>query len=256
MKLSERDTERYRADGFLALDQVLRPERFDALVAHFERELAALPPGARPEQMDVPHFTDPALFEWLLDPDVLDLVESVIGPDIALFSSHFICKPAGDGKSVPWHQDAYFWRDAIEPAAAAVTVWLAIDPSSRENGCMRVIPGSHLRNDTKYADLQGEDSLFDKQIAAVDESASVDVELRPGQCSVHAATLVHGSTANRSTNRRCGYTMRYMPTTVRFKHESVGHKHQVYLARGVDRAGNVYADPSRAYPELVEHRSW
>jgi hypothetical protein len=80
--------------------------------------------------MDVPHFTDPELFRWLLDPDVLDLVESVIGPDIALFSSHFICKPAGDGKSVPWHQDAHFWRDRIDPAEHANTVWLAAVASS------------------------------------------------------------------------------------------------------------------------------
>jgi hypothetical protein len=50
--------------------------------------------------------------------------------------------------------------------------------------------------------------------------------------------------------------MRYMPTSVRFKHDEVGHKHQIYLARGEDRAGNVYADPSRAYPELVDNRSW
>jgi hypothetical protein len=84
---------------------------------------------------------------------VLDLVESVIGPDIALFSSHFICKPAGDGKSVPWHQDAHFWRDRIDPAEHAITVWLAIDPSTRGDGRMRVIPGSHLGGGARHQDV-------------------------------------------------------------------------------------------------------
>ncbi|GGP76467.1 phytanoyl-CoA dioxygenase family protein [Saccharothrix coeruleofusca] len=246
----------YRAAGYLRRDRLLRPDRFEALAEHFERKLAALPDGQRPEHMDVPHFTDPELFGWLLDPDVLDLVEPIIGPDIALFSSHFICKPSGDGRGVPWHQDAFFWRDSIEPAARAVTVWLAIDPSTRENGCMRVIPGSHLRGAGRYRRSCDEEGVFDQELVPsdVDESSAVDVELERGQCSVHSAMLVHGSPPNRSSARRCGYTMRYMPTTVRFKHERVGHRHQVYLARGVDRAGNVYADPTRAYPELLANR--
>lgn len=247
--------ENYRENGYLKHSQLLRPDRFTALQSHFERKLAALPPGERPENMDVPHFTDPALFEWLLDPDVLDLVESLIGPDIAVFSSHFICKPAGDGKSVPWHQDAYFWRDSITPAADAITVWLAIDPSTSSNGCMRVIPGSHLGGSAQYRNLVSSTSVFNEELVEVDESRAVNIELAPGECSVHASTLVHGSPPNRSTQRRCGYTMRYMPTTVRFDHERKGREHAIYLARGRDRAGNVYADPDRAYPELLEHRT-
>jgi ectoine hydroxylase-related dioxygenase (phytanoyl-CoA dioxygenase family) len=173
-----------------------------------------------------------------------------------VFSSHFFCKPAGDGKSVPWHQDAYFWRETIDPAAQAVTVWLAIDPSTRENGCMRVIPGSHRGNASRYRDVDREESVFDEELdpSQVDESRAVPVELGPNQCSVHSGALVHGSHANTSPLRRCAFTMRYMPTTVRFNHEELGHKHQVFLARGVDRAGNTYADPARPHPHLVENR--
>jgi hypothetical protein len=224
----------FQTDGYETHDRLLTSSKFEALAAFFERKLAALPAGERPEHMDVPHLTDPALFEWLLDPDVLDLVESLIGPDIALFSSHFICKPAGDGKPVPWHQDAHFWRDSISPAGDAITVWLAIDPSTTENGCLRVIPGSHLAP----VEHQGNADAFFNQETPVDESRAVDVELERGACSVHSAMLVHGSPPNRSSLRRCGYTMRYMPTTVRFLQSG---SHKIYLARGVDRAGNTYA---------------
>ncbi|MET8763207.1 phytanoyl-CoA dioxygenase family protein [Lentzea sp. NPDC004782] len=224
----------FQTDGYETYRDLLAPARFEALARHFDRKLAALPAGARPEHMDVPHLTDPALFEWLLDPDVLDLVESLIGPDIALFSSHFICKPAGDGKPVPWHQDAHFWRDTIDPPGDAVTVWLAIDPSTVENGCLRVIPGSHL---TAVSHHGNADSFFNQE-TSVDESRAVDVELARGACSVHSALLVHGSPPNRSTTRRCGYTMRYMPTTVRFLKAG---EHRIYLARGRDHAGNTYA---------------
>lgn len=224
----------FQTDGYETHDGLLAPAKFEALAAHFEAKLAALPSGQRPEHMDVPHLTDPVLFSWLLDPDVLDLVESLIGPDIALFSSHFICKPAGDGKPVPWHQDAHFWRDTISPAGDAITVWLAIDPSTAQNGCLRVIPGSHLA----AVSHRGNDDSFFNQETSVDESRAVDVELERGACSVHSAMLVHGSPPNRSTSRRCGYTMRYMPTTVRFLKSG---EHRIYLARGRDHAGNTYA---------------
>lgn len=254
--LSEKELESFRDTGYLVYDQLLRPERFEALKEHFERKLSALPPDERPEDMDVPHFTDPELFRWLLDEDVLDLVESILGPDIAVFSSHFFCKPAREGKSVPWHQDAYYWRETIQPATEAITVWLAIDPSVRENGCMHVIPGSHQVNASRYRDVTDPRSVFDEELdpGQVDTSKAVPVELRPNQASVHVGGLIHGSEANLSPLRRCGFTMRYIPTSVRFNHEELGHKHQIYLARGVDRAGNVYADPTKSFPEVIKNR--
>jgi len=56
--------------------------------------------------MDVPHFTDHRAVPLALSPGVLDMVEPLLGPDIALFSSHFICKPRGTGQRVPWHEDS------------------------------------------------------------------------------------------------------------------------------------------------------
>lgn len=254
--LSPAQVAAYRTDGYTIGDGLLRPEAFTALKEHFERKLDALPEGERPEDMDVPHFTDPELFRWLLDSDVLDVVESVVGPDIALFTSHFFCKPAGDGKSVPWHTDGYFWREMIEPAGQAMTIWLAIDPSTLQNGCMRVIPGSQLDGDGRYRPATDDNSVFDEELdqSQIDTSRAVPVQLQPNQFSIHSGGLVHSSEVNRSTLRRCGFTMRYMSTAVRFDHEGVGHKHQIFLARGRDRAGNVYADPTRAHPELVATR--
>jgi hypothetical protein len=126
---SQSQVEFYRREGYLRFDQpVLPPDEFAALAGHFEQKLARLPADVRPEAMDVPHFTDTALFRWLFHDDVLDLVEPILGPDIALFSSHFICKPPGSGKRVPWHEDSYYWRGQMEPMEVC-TIWLAIDPS-------------------------------------------------------------------------------------------------------------------------------
>lgn len=227
------------------------PERFAELKSHFEELLAALPPGARPEDMDVPHFRDPALFDWMLDDAVVSLVTPILGPDVALFSSHFICKPAGDGKRVPWHQDSFYWRHMLSPCEV-VTVWLAIDPSTAENGAMRVIPRTHDGADLDYEPVDLTVNTFPKEIKRhlLREGEAVTLALEPNHASLHAAALVHGSEANKSARRRCGFTMRFISTRTRFQHETCGHYHQIYLARGRDHAGNVYADSARAYPEL------
>jgi hypothetical protein len=245
----------YHQEGYvLPRDPVFPEAEFAALRERFEGMLAALPPGVRPESMDVPHFLDPGLFRWLLSDSVLDLVEPVLGPDIALFASHFICKPAHNGKRVPWHEDSAYWRGMLEPMEV-VTVWLALDASMPGNGCMRVIPRTHHHGYSDYAPVDASLNVFANEIRADqrDESRAVDIVLRPNHASLHHAKLIHGSEPNCSEVRRCGYTMRYMSTHVRFDQQRYPW-HQIYLARGRDHAGNTYADPTRAYPELVAGR--
>ena len=65
---------------------------------------------------------------------------------------------------------------------------------------------------------------------------------------------MHGSDANTSDLRRCGYTMRYMSSAVKLNDEQSGKWHQIYLARGKDRAGNRYADPGKSYDHLARYR--
>ena len=88
----------YREKGYLKFGRIFTPAEMDALREHVDAMIAALPEGKRPEEMDVPHFEDPWLFRYLTDPRVLDVIEGFIGPDIVLWSSHFIAKPQGDGQ--------------------------------------------------------------------------------------------------------------------------------------------------------------
>jgi hypothetical protein len=110
-RLSPEEVSQYRSEGYvLPKGKVFSDEKFAALFEHFETKLAAWPKDQRPEAMDTPHFGDPKLNEWALAPEVVDLVEPLLGPDILLFSTHFICKPTGDGRRVPWHEDSAYWR--------------------------------------------------------------------------------------------------------------------------------------------------
>jgi hypothetical protein len=255
-RLSAPQMQQYQQEGYLILDQPIFPQaEFDALKAHFEAKLAALPADARPENMDVPHFTDPALFRWLASDAVLDLIEPITGPDIALFSSHFICKPRGNGKRVPWHEDSFYWKGMLEPMEV-VTVWLAVDPSSRVNGCMKVIPRTHDNGYSDYEPVDTAKNVFPTEIKKHqrDDSKAKYIELQPNHASLHDGKLMHGSDPNNSDIRRCGYTMRYIPTHVKLNMEKFAGTHHFYLLRGKDRGGNVYGDPSKSYDSMMAYR--
>jgi len=258
-RLGAAEVARYRADGYLVFPEpVFSEARFSALRDFFEKLLGDLPAGERPESMDVPHFMHPELLGWAFDPAVLDLVEPIVGPDIALFSTHFICKPKGNGKRVPWHEDSAYWAGQVEPMEVC-TVWLAIDPSTRANGCMMVIPRTHntgRRGFSDYAKVDPSASVFGTEIlpGQRDDASRVYIKLQPNQASLHDARIQHGSEPNTSQIRRCGWTLRFCPSRVRFNEARFDGTHQVYLARGVDRGGNRYADPTRAYPEVMRKR--
>jgi ectoine hydroxylase-related dioxygenase (phytanoyl-CoA dioxygenase family) len=229
----------YKENGYLKFGRIFTQPEMDTLRRHVDDMIANLAEGQRPEAMDVPHLKDPWLFRYLADPRVLDIIEAFIGPDILLWSSHFIAKPGGDGKAVPWHTDGAYWGERLKPMNV-ITLWLAVDESSRDNGCMRVLPGSHREKASmkEYEPVDHATNVFGAQIKPelLDESKAVDLELKVGECHFHDAWTIHGSSPNTSPKRRCGYTMRYMPANVVFSQDdwSKGHGHKIYLMRGRD----------------------
>lgn len=209
--------QRYERDGYLQYPQVLDPDRVREVSGHVEW-LQRKHPELRPEQLGhTLMWEDPFWVRLVADERLLDLVEPIIGPNIALFASHYICKPGGDGLPVLWHQDASYWP--LEPMEV-VTAWLAVDDSTVENGCMRVIPGSH-RGPALTHERHGQEAVLNTQISPsqVDESRAVDVELPAGGVSLHHPFLVHGSNPNHSPKRRAGLTIRYIPATTRITRE-------------------------------------
>jgi phytanoyl-CoA hydroxylase len=189
------------------------------------------------------HYHFRPLFDLCTDPRLLDLVEALLGPDVVLLYSHILNKKPG-GPRVAWHQDGpYWWR--VEPKVA-VTAWVALDDSGPENGCMRVIPGSHAgRRDLGQRQVDTPDliqarpyELPPEVVAAAD---AVDLVMRRGDVSLHDSYLVHGSEPNRSDRRRAALTIRYVPAATRITHTA---DRRQYLVRGrpVDN-GNVYFPP-------------
>lgn len=239
--LTEDQITQYREQGYtLQKKQLFAPEKMQKLTDIFEEQWALVGRKLNSE-LDTPHFRDERLLEFLLSDEVLDLVEPLIGPNIGLWSSHFICKEPLIGKQTPWHEDSAYWNGRLSRFDGIVTVWLAIDRSNRENGCMRVIPGTHNNGFSEYENVDEGENIFSTEIKKIDESKAIYFELEPGECSLHDSRIIHGAPPNKSPNRRCGYTMRYFSTEAQvIPDKNPGFK--VWLARGKDIAGSDFVN--------------
>ncbi len=259
-RLSAEEVARYRGEGYLIPSFRLAQRRIDSLQVSLER-LIRDNPDVRPEKLVSAHVVgrdgapnaegvrgNQDFLDLAMDPEILDIVEQVIGPDIILWGCHVFCKPAGDGFETPWHQDGHYWP--IRPLANC-TVWVALEPSTTENGCLRVIPRSHVQQQCHPHLLEDRIDLTLQLRAddgAFDASQAVDLELQPGQMSMHDVFMIHGARVNHSNLRRTGVALRYMPGSSVFEREinPVQGKSGVpvsfttrplWLLRGADRTG-------------------
>ena len=183
------------------------------------------------------------LFSWLgdlvRDDRIVDAVEDLYGPDLLCWTTNFFIKEARNPAFVSWHQDSTYWG-LDKPDV--VTAWIALTTSGKANGAMGFIPGTHAREQIPHRDTFAQNNLLTRgqEIAVdVDENAAVTVELRPGEMSLHHVRLVHGSPPNPSDDRRIGFAIRYIPTSV----AQVAGEDSATLVRGVDRHHHFEHEP-------------
>jgi len=254
--LDEKEIHDYHENGYVVPKYQLEVDFLKELQTALDT-LIANNPGVRPEKLVSAHIQNPQaegvrgsakFLELAMHKPIIDLVESVLGPDIILWGCHVFCKPASEGYETPWHQDGHYWP--IRPLANC-TVWVALEPSTKENGCLRVIPGSH-KSQKLYEHLHEdrEDLTLNQRMieGSFDESSAVDLELKPGEMSMHDIYMIHGAKANTSDLRRTGVALRFMPGSSLFDRSIQPHAGKtglnisfatrpIWLLRGSDRTG-------------------
>lgn len=226
-RLTEDEIAQYEAEGWVIPRWRLPADRTTAMREALD-ELLRRNPGVRPEKLVSAHIDGDngegvrGVSDFLAlarDPEIVELVSGVVGEDVILWGCHVFCKPAAEGYETPWHQDGHYWP--IRPLANC-TVWLALEPSTRENGCLRVIPRSHIGQQLhEHLHEDRQDLTLNQRMAdgSFDEADAVDLELQPGQMSLHDVYMIHGADANRSAQRRTGVALRYMPATSVFERD-------------------------------------
>jgi ectoine hydroxylase-related dioxygenase (phytanoyl-CoA dioxygenase family) len=142
--------------------------------------------------------------EYARHPAILDVVYSLIGPNLKIYLDQTLCKPPKIGSPKPPHQDSAYWTNIDPPNL--VICWMALDDATEENGCMRFIPGSHKLGVVEHKHLED----FRVEDEKVDYDNEICVPLTAGGCSFHHSLAMHRTDANRSLDRRIGLTVAYM----------------------------------------------
>lgn len=205
--------ERYCRDGFVFPVPVL-PAPAAASIARRVDTLAALC-RIQPVRLPFPHGYFRWAFELAAHPALLGAVERIVGPDILVWGTLILSKAAGSRSIVSWHQDCAYAR--FLDGSPALSAWIALTPATRESGCMRVIPGSPGAR-LPFTTEKEADDITSRGIRVTthfDQDRAVDLELRPGEASLHEISLIHGSDANRSALPRTGFIVRYATPAMR-----------------------------------------
>jgi ectoine hydroxylase-related dioxygenase (phytanoyl-CoA dioxygenase family) len=175
----------------------------------------------------------PLLAEIARTPAILDAVESILGPDLLVWSVELFIKEPGDGTIVSWHQDITYW--GMGETDEEVTAWLALSDVTVEAGCMRFIPGSHKGGIVAHKDTFADGNLLSRgqEIDGIEETLAEPGPLKPGEMSLHHGRCFHASAPNRSDDRRIGVAIRYVTPEVR---QADMARDYAMLVRGRDAA--------------------
>ncbi|MGB7323859.1 MAG: phytanoyl-CoA dioxygenase family protein [Rubripirellula sp.] len=212
--LEASDIEAWNRDGYLGPLDVYQAAEIADIRTYFDGLLAqAIAEGRDSYSISSAHLKHGRVWDMLTNPTIVGYISDLLGENVVGWGSHFFCKMPGDGKSVDWHQDCSYWP--LTPTKA-VTVWLAIDDSTLENGCMEVYSGSHQFGLIDFETSDADDgNVLDQSVKNPQNYGTLQqTPIRAGQISIHSDLLVHGSAPNRSKNRRCGLTLRYCPADV------------------------------------------
>ncbi len=233
--LTQAQVDYFHANGFVAPARALTPEEAEVFGRRFEAYEQAHGGWYELSKGQKLYLLQTWARDLASHSNILDAVEDVLGPDMFLWGFSLFVKDANDPGYVSWHQDSTYWG-LSEPDV--VTAWVALSPSTRESGCMKMMPGSHELEQLPHNDTLAKHNLLTRgqEIAVeVDESQAEYLELQPGEISLHNIRTVHGSEPNRSVNRRIGVAMRYIAPHVR---QINAERDSAWLVRGEDRYGH------------------
>ena len=154
---------------------------------------------------------DPLFLRYMQHPLFRQITRHYMGESVSIFRAMFMNKPADRGTELPWHQDVgWGWGVDTTPT---ITVWTALDPSTRDNGCMQVIPGSHRHGVIAERHFPSVEELA----RYAPEDAVVDLEAEPGEVILLHNLLLHRSGTNPSGQSRRAFSIAYMDGAPRLR---------------------------------------
>ena len=254
MKLSETQVNRFREEGVLVVEDLLDADEVSALLARAEWVASGSAPHVSSERLQLEPevnagkaaagtvadslrkmshlaFCDGVFETHARNPKVLDVIESLLGPDLKLYQDQWFMKPPRIGSRQPYHQDMPLGFHIDPPDM--VTCWAALNDATVENGCLWMLPGTHRFGIIPKEEWAGYEQMsLDGRLP--EERA---IELKAGSCSFHHGLILHCSRPNRTNLRRRGYATHYVSARCRFT-GPVG-QNDAMLVRGASIPGCI-----------------
>ncbi|MER5446552.1 chlorinating enzyme [Streptomyces sp. NPDC002766] len=258
-RLSAEELARFERDGFIGPIKIFEPEemteRWNNIRRRLpDRSLAIYPDDALSSGTNISnydrHLDVDLLSEHIMNRRIVDRVASILGPDVLCWRTEFFPKYPGD-EGTDWHQAATFanaskkpqimWpaEDSEIPFGGTITVWTAFTDSTKENGCLQLMPGTHreMNYDESKAMDYDPDAINSREKEGVkrgffgydyrqlqkdpnwkpDESQAFPLVMKRGECVIFWSTLMHASLPHTGSRKdyRMGFAARYVPTKVK-----------------------------------------
>lgn len=144
------------------------------------------------------------------DERLVRMSEGLIGEDVYLYSHKMTMKQPREGGAWEWHQDYGYWYNNGCLSPEMLSIWIALDPSNKANGCLQVLKGSHILGRLNHVRVDGQTNVEKPYLdAAIERFEHLYVEMDPGDALVFHCNLLHRSDANHSDTYRWGYICSY-----------------------------------------------
>ena len=235
MALSADEIKRYHDTGLMFPQRVMTTDDAANYLAQLESYESNTGGPVNGKWRYKSHLVFPWFDQLMRHPAILNLVRSLLGNDLMVWTTHIYPKEPGDGRFISWHQDSAHWGlDSNQ----ILSVWVALTDATRENGCMRMLPGSHHNGQVEHQDTRDSNNILTRGqtiFNGIEEDRSVWIELKAGEVSVHHVDMFHASTPNESNQRRVGVAIRYITPSAR---QTRIDEDYATLVSGEDRFGH------------------
>ena len=255
MSLSKDQAGEYEGNGFIIVEDLLAEDEVAVLrkraelvatgqLAHISKERLQVEPEVAAGEAQAESYADSlrkmfhmAFYDEVFEaharnPKVLDIIESILGPDFKLMQDQLFMKPPRIGSRQRYHQDQPAGFN-IDPPDQMVTCWAALDNSTIENGCLWMLPGTHKLGPLEQSEREGYERKFHEG-GLPDERPIV---MKAGSCSFHHGLILHSSRVNLSDKRRRGYATHYVSARCRYTGQP--EENDAMLVRGKSIPGCI-----------------
>lgn len=206
-KLTREQLDFYQENGYLNVGQTLTDEGLNILKSQcmeaWDNEKKSFDPEKNWLQnallVDI-HKKSPIVRDFYFDGPVVEMATQLIGPNIKAATSQLTFKMRGNTMSFEWHQDNGYGE--LKPYNA-ITTLTALEDVDEENGCLRIIPGSHKIGQIDVDHLF-KSSRSDKEVSIkveADEEKAIPAVMKAGETLIFHCWMLHQSQGNFSRTR-------------------------------------------------------